>query len=146
MTASEKVAYLKGLIEGQQVDLTTKEGKLLSTIVDILEDLAYGLEDAEENALDIGEELDALSDDLADVEDYLFGDEEEDGCDCGCEDEDCDCDDDDFEYTVVCPSCNSEIVLEAADLEDTVITCPNCGETLELEFDEDDEDDSEDDE
>ena len=38
MTTSEKVAYLKGLAEGMEIDKETKEGKLLNVIIDILED------------------------------------------------------------------------------------------------------------
>lgn len=133
MTAAEKVAYLKGLAEGMGLDKDEKYGKVFTTLVDILEDLAYGLEEEQENSLNIGDELDALSEDLADVEDYLFG---EDDCDC-CDDDDddCCCCDDDEEYSVVCPACGEELELDIEDLESTVIECPSCGETLELEFD-----------
>jgi len=151
MTAAEKVAYLKGLAEGLGLDKDEKYGKVFTTLVDILEDLAYGLEEEQENSLNIGDELDALSEDLADVEDYLFGEDE---CDCDCDDCDCDCDDcddddccccgEDGEYCVVCPACGEELVLEAEDLESTIVNCPACGETLELEFEEDDEEDDED--
>jgi hypothetical protein len=155
MTVSEKVAYLKGLAEGLKLDTETKEGKLISVIIDTLEDIAFELEELNENALDIGEELDAMSDDLADVEEVLFGDDDdddeeddEDGCscgddDCGCEDDDCCCEDDDCAYEVTCPSCGEDIVIEEADLEKGSITCPKCSEKLEFEFDEDDEDDKE---
>lgn len=147
MTAAEKVAYLKGLAEGMGLDKDEKYGKVFTTLVDILEDLAYGLEEEQENSLNIGDELDALSEDLADVEDYLFG---EDDCDCDCDccddDDDCCCGDDDDEYCVVCPACGEELVLEAEDLESTIVNCPACGETLELEFEDDDEDYEEEDE
>jgi DNA-directed RNA polymerase subunit RPC12/RpoP len=149
MTVSEKVAYLKGLAEGLALDTETKEGKLISVIIDTLEDIALELEELNENALDIGDELDALSDDLSDVEEVLFGDdddedEEEDEDDedsCGCGDEDCCCggDDEECAYEVTCPSCGEDIIIEEADLENGSITCPKCGEKLEFEFDEDDE-------
>ena len=42
MTTSEKVAYLKGLAEGFGIDPATREGKILSTIADILEDIGAG--------------------------------------------------------------------------------------------------------
>ena len=38
MTTSEKVAYLKGLAEGLGVDKETKEGRILDSVIDILED------------------------------------------------------------------------------------------------------------
>ena len=39
MTLSEKSAYLKGLMEGMKLDTATNEGKLLSAIVDLLQDI-----------------------------------------------------------------------------------------------------------
>ena len=40
MEITEKVAYLKGLAEGMELDTGKKEGKLLSAIIDVLEDIA----------------------------------------------------------------------------------------------------------
>ena len=68
MTTSEKVAYLKGLAEGLGVDKETKEGRILDSVIDILEDLAHDIEDLEENAWELGEAIDQVSDDLADIE------------------------------------------------------------------------------
>lgn len=144
MSIKEKVAYLKGLADGLGLDAETKEGKLISVIIDTLADMADEIEELSENALDIGEELDAISDDLADVEELLFDDDcddedyddefgdfdDEDGCDCGC----CDGDDDCFAYEVACPSCGSEIVLDESDLAEGSVKCPSCGEELEFEF------------
>ena len=75
MTTSEKVAYLKGLMEGMKFDTETDEGKILSTIVDILGDMAEDMEDMASDLFDLGEDVDAISDDLSDVEDYLVGDD-----------------------------------------------------------------------
>ncbi len=67
MTISEKVAYLKGLAEGLNLDVEkSKEGKLISVMIGILEEVGLSIEDLEENALALGEEIDVLSDDLAD--------------------------------------------------------------------------------
>jgi hypothetical protein len=150
MTVSEKVAYLKGLAEGLALDTQTKEGKLISAIIDTLAEIADELEELGENALDLGEEIDAVSDDLADVEEVLFGDDEDyedddddddddDACGCGCEDDDCCCGDEECAYEVTCPSCGEDIVIDETDLENGVISCPKCGEKLEFEFDEDTE-------
>lgn len=135
MTISEKVAYLKGLAEGMELDTEKKEGKILAAIIDVLDDIADEIEDIEENALDIGDELDAISDDLAEVEEIVYG-EEDDECDC-CHDED------DCMFTITCPSCEEEIVVDEDVLDLGEIVCPNCGETLEFEFDEDDEEEAE---
>ena len=79
MTISEKVAYLKGLAEGLDLDTAkSKEGKLISVMIGIMEELAMSVEDLEENALNLGEEIDVLSDDLADVEEAVFDEDGED--------------------------------------------------------------------
>ena len=89
MTISEKVAYLKGLAEGLNLDVDkSKEGKLISVMIGILEEIGLSIEDLEENALALGEEIDVLSDDLADVEAEVFGEEEDDEDDEDEDDED----------------------------------------------------------
>ena len=40
MTLSEKSAYLKGLMEGMKLDTETNEGKLISEIISMLQDVA----------------------------------------------------------------------------------------------------------
>ena len=100
MTISEKVAYLKGLAEGLNLDTEkSKEGKLISVMIGILEEIGLSIEDLEENTQALGEEIDVLSDDLSDVEDVVF-DEDED------EDEDDEDYDDDW-FEVECPPARS---------------------------------------
>ena len=107
MTISEKVAYLKGLAEGLDLDTTkSKEGKLISVMIGILEELAMSVEDLEENALNLGEEIDVLSDDLADVEEVVFD-----------EDEDSEDYDDDW-FEVECPTCGADILVD----DDALVT------------------------
>ena len=63
MTISEKVAYLKGLAEGLDLDTAkSKEGKLISVMIGILEEIGMSIEDLEENTVALGEEIDAISD------------------------------------------------------------------------------------
>lgn len=130
MTISEKVAYLKGLAEGLNLDTEkSKEGKLISVMIGILEELAMSVEDLEENALNLGEEIDVLSDDLSDVEDVVFEDDEDEE----------DYDDDWFE--VECPTCGADIVVDDEALADGEVECPECGTryAMELSDDEDEE-------
>ena len=84
MTISEKVAYLKGLADGLDLDLeNSKEGKLLVKIIDILEDLGLAVEDLEVEVQAAGDELEALAEDVADVETMLFDELDEDDEDFG---------------------------------------------------------------
>ena len=139
MTTSEKVAYLKGLMEGMKLDTETNEGKLLSVIADILADMAEDMEDLASDLFDLGEDVDAISDDLSDVEDFLCDedwDEEED------EEEEEEEDGEDEEplfFEVTCPSCENTITVDEDVLALGSIQCPNCGEMMEFEFDEDEE-------
>lgn len=140
MEIIEKVAYLKGLAEGMELDTGKKEGKLLSAIIDLLEDIALELEDIEDEQAELSEGLDAVSDDLEDVEDLIFGDDEdedeyeEDELD---EDEDEDC------YATTCPTCEETIYFDESILEDGEVICPNCGEKLEFDMTSLEEEDSE---
>lgn len=143
MKITERVAYLKGLCEGMKLDTSDGNGKLISVISEILEDVALELEDQKENALDLAEEIDQISDDLGDVEDAL-----DELCDdecCDDDDDECCCDDDDDEpvfYEVKCPSCGEEITVDEDIIEIGGIECPKCGEKLEFDCEEDEHDDS----
>ncbi len=128
MTISEKVAYLKGLAEGLNIDTEkSKEGKLINVIIDVLEEVGMSIEDIEDNMEALGEELDAVSDDLSDVEEVVF-EEEDDDCDCCCDD------DDDF-FQVECPNCGDELCIDEAVLESGSIQCPNCKEKFAIDTD-----------
>ena len=127
MTISEKVAYTKGLFDGMELDTTaSKEAKLIASILDILEEVGLSIEDLEENDLDLGEEIDVLSDDLADVEDIVYGLDEE-------EDEDFD---EDF-FEVECPTCEEPIVIDEEALAEGVVQCPNCGDKFSMDLSDD---------
>jgi len=136
MTICEKVAYLKGLKDGLGLDTeASKEGKLISAIIDILEEVGMSIEDLEESTEALGEELDAVSDDLADVEEYLLEDDDEeedddeddeDGCSCGCEDEDF--------FEMECPNCEETLVIDSAVLESGSVQCPNCKEKFTIDL------------
>ena len=128
MTISEKVAYLKGLAEGLDLDtVKSKEGKLISVMIGILEELAMSVEDLEENALNLGEEIDVLSDDLADVEEVVFD-----------EDDDAEDYDDDW-FEVECPTCGADILVDDDALVDGEVECPSCGTRYAMELTDDQE-------
>ena len=147
MTISEKSAYLKGLMDGLKLDTEKDEGKMISAIVDLLGDVTKRLKDVEETTIAISDELDEIEEDLDAIEDFIL--DEEDEWDEEDEDEDWD-EDEDFEegfdfgdedstiYEVEC-ACGEIINFDEEVLEKGSMICPNCGETLEFSF-EDDED------
>lgn len=143
MEITEKVAYLKGLAEGMELDTEKKEGKLLSAIIDVLEDIALELEDIHDETSELADGLDAVSDDLEDVEDVVFGEEDEDEDDEDSEYYEDDLDEDEDCYATTCPTCEETIYFDESVLEDGQVICPNCGEKLEFDtssLDESDED------
>ena len=141
MEITEKVAYLKGLAEGMKLD-SKKERKLLSVIIDVLEDMALELSDLKENQDELYDGLDAVSDDLEDVEDLIDGEEDDEDSEYELDDledgEDC--------YATTCPTCEEIIYFDESVLEDGMVICPNCGEHLEFDLDSLDEEDDETDE
>ena len=141
MTTAEKVAYLKGLMGGMNIDRESNEGKLFSVIADILNDVALDIEELESDIFDLGEDVDAISDDLSDVEDYLFEDEDEDDYDDDDEDYEYDEDEEPLFFEVTCPACENTITVDEDVVNLGAIQCPNCGEMLEFEFDEEEEED-----
>ena len=121
MEITERVAYLKGLAEGMELNTDKREGKLLAAIIDVLEDIALELEDIQDEQAELADGLDAVSDDLEDVEDVVFDEYDE-------EDDDEDC------YATTCPTCEETIYFDESILEDGEVICPNCGEKLEFDL------------
>ena len=154
MTISEKAAYLKGLMDGLDLDTDKAEGKMIAAMVDLLGDMTKRITDIEETTIAISDELDEIEEDLDAIEDYILDEEEdEDYEDLDDEDdEDWDGwneddeegfdfgDEDSIIYEVEC-ACGERINFDEETLEAGSMTCPNCGELLEfsLEDDEDEE-------
>ena len=144
MTISEKAAYLKGLMDGLNLDTEKAEGKMISAIVDLLGDMAKRIADIEETTIAISDELDEIEEDLDAIEDFIL-DEEEDF-----EEEEDLWDDEDEEYEegfdfgdeettiyeVEC-ACGEIIDFDEEVLEQGSMICPNCGETLEFSTEDD---------
>lgn len=136
MTISEKVAYLKGLAEGMELDnQTSKEGKLIEKIIDVLEDVGFAVEDLEVEVEAIADEMDTMAENLSDVESLVLDewDDEEDGCGGGC------CcgsalDDDDTFFEIACPSCGEDIVIDESILDIGEVICPNCGDKFTMDL------------
>ena len=145
MEITEKVADLKGLREGMKLDTETNEGKILSAMVDILEDIGLELEDLWNAQGELEDGLDVVSDDLEDIEDIVYDEDDEDESfddeyyeDDAEDDEDC--------YATTCPTCEETIYFDESVLEDGEVICPNCGEKLEFDMsslEEDSDDDQE---
>jgi len=158
MTISEKAAYLKGLMEGLNLDTDKAEGKLISAMVELLGDVTKKLTDVENTTIAISDELDEIEEDLDAIEDYILDEEDdydEDDYDDYDDFDDDDYDDDDYDeegfdygdedsiiYEVKC-TCGNIINFDEETLEEGSIICDQCGETLEFTFEDDEDEDEE---
>ena len=147
MTITEKAAYLKGLMDGLNLDTEKAEGKMIAAMVDLLGDVTRRLADVEETTIAISDELDEIEEDLDAIEDFIL--DEEDEFDDDYDEFDDEYDDADFEdegfdfgdeettiYEVKC-ACGEIINFDEETLEKGSMTCPNCGELLEFSLEED---------
>ena len=151
MTVVEKAAYLKGLTEGLGMEADSREGRLWAALNDLLADMAHEIEDLHDTDLGHAEALDALAEELSDLEEILFdldddasGDEDEEDGEIPAFSEEDEEDDPDPSYDGViydatCPVCGEEISFDEETLEEGSSRCPNCGELLEFDLDGDDE-------
>lgn len=139
MTASEKVAYLKGLAEGLGIKDSTNEGKLMLAVIDVLESMADDIEAVDAHAADLSDCIADINEDMEYLEDLCLADYDEDedydedddacsGC-CGCDEQ---------EYEVTCPKCGEVVTVYEDDLDFGSIRCPNCDSELEFDLDEED--------
>ena len=102
MSITEKTAYLKGLLEGINLDETKPEGKLLKAVIETLDLMAAEIADLNKETEYIEDYLDELDYDLGDLEsDYYEAWDDEDDEDLD-EDEYCPCDDCDAEDCTDC--------------------------------------------
>ena len=166
MSMMEKAMYLKGLCDGIELDKTTKEGKLIAALLDMVTEMAAEMDDMQAEICELRDYCEELDEDLGDVEEVLLDideDEDEDdfgfdddddeddefecdgdcaGCDfdCGFDDEDDDFFDDEEEdeyFEVICPACGDVINFDST-IDPENLRCPNCGEKFECIVEEDD--------
>ena len=149
MTINEKAAYLKGMMEGLQLDTEKAEGKMIAAMVDLLGDVTKKLTNVEDTTIAISDELDEIEEDLDAIEDFIMDEDEDDYED---EEDFDDYEEEDFEeegfdfgdedttiYEVKC-ACGNVIAFDEETLEAGSIVCDECGETLEFTFEDEDED------
>ncbi len=115
----ENVAYLRGLAEGLEIE-DKKSGKLLSAMIDVLDDMAEAINALNEDVDNLDEFVDLLDEDLTDLEDDFYDEDfETDYCD------------------LVCPECGEVFLVDDPTLFDPAygeneLTCPVCNGKINL--------------
>lgn len=112
--AQRKIAYARGMLQGQRDGDQHGVQELLTSVLDALESVNAAVEAMRHELDELSGYVQAVDDDLFDVEADLYGYEE-------------------AEMTELeCPECHTPLVVEAEFLEDDAseVTCPECGHIL----------------
>ncbi len=125
MDLKERASYVKGLVDGLDPDFSTKEGRILKELLQLLDDVCVAVHDLNEDIDQIYDEIDAIDQDLTEIEDSMT----------------CDCDDDCHDggiYEITCPECKKVVCMDEEMLGNDDLACPNCGTSFEIDFSDDD--------
>ena len=147
---TDHVSYIKGLAEGMKLDTNTNEGMMISKMLEVMAEMAQENAQLRKDLDELNECVESIDDDLAEMDEALFGDEDEDdedgdSCSCGhChghhDDEKEEDGDDDRVVEYTCPHCGEEMTFEVDNFDfDEDYLCPNCHQPLFPEEDEDEE-------
>ncbi len=143
---TDRISYLKGLAAGMKINTEKDSNKLLLEILNAMGEMAEEMQAMTDAHNDLNEYVESIDDDLADLEETLFGEDDEllpdgdDDCISDEDEEDEDEDDEDEEDDLIvyaCPHCGHDIEFHASDVdfeEDTL--CPECGKPIFPEIDE----------
>ena len=134
---TDKVAFLRGMAEGMNLNPDTPENKLLLKMLDVLNDFSQELEALREEQEDLVDYVDSIDEVLSDMEEVLFDDE----------DDLFDHDAAEGEMEYECPHCGYQTKFDLADFDfEEDYLCPQCHKSFfpEIDDDEDDDDDQED--
>ena len=140
MELMEKVAYLKGLVDMAEFDPASKETKVLNAVIDALDEMAKTVTDLTDANTQMCDVIESLDEDLSEIEDDLYGedDEDDDYAEDDYDEDEGDEEDDSDLYEVTCPTCGKVFEVDEEMLDEGEINCPKCGELLEFDLQIDD--------
>ena len=73
MNLTDKMAYLRGMVDGMELDLTTtKEGKVLGQLLDVMQEMTAYVTDLQTQVDELTEVCDLFDQDLGDLEDIVY--------------------------------------------------------------------------
>lgn len=115
------LSYIQGLLEGDLNHQHHVEYRGLSRMADVVDLLVESVEQLERRLTELEEYVEAIDEDLNDVELICYDDEE--------------VPDEEHEIEVTCPECGEDVIIDEDDLDDdhVELLCPNCHTVLDLE-------------
>ena len=134
MNINKESAYLRGLLEGFELDSNKKETKLFTKMLELIDEMADHITALEADNAELREYVEELDHDLGAVEEDLYVTDDDDYDDDDDEEEDDDEDEDEeYEdeeyYELECPSCG-EIICFDESIDPDELVCPACGEKI----------------
>ena len=128
MNINKESAYLRGLLEGYELDSNKKETKLFTKMLELIDEMADHITALEADNAEMREYIEELDHDLGAVEEDLYMTDDDDECYDDDEEDDFDEEDDEY-YELECPACG-EIVCFDESLDPDDLVCPACGEKI----------------
>ncbi|WP_018132451.1 CD1247 N-terminal domain-containing protein [Effusibacillus pohliae] len=132
----ERMAYIKGLSSGLNLNENSPEGRILLEMMELLDGIVRAVDQLAVQQNDLEEYLGAVDEDLTDLEQDFY-DEYDDYDDYEEEDlvcEACDEADDDIQYLEMeCPHCHGTVFVDSTVFDDDEVVevlCPECHETI----------------
>ena len=134
---TDRISYLKGMAAGMKLNMEKDSNQLMLEMLTVMGEMAEEMAAMTEAHNDLNEYVESIDDDLADLEETLFGDEElEDGEELDGDEED-ELDEDDL-IAYACPHCGHDIEFHASDVDfDENYLCPECQKPIFPELQED---------
>ena len=131
---TDRVAFLRGLAEGMQLDASKPESKLMLKMLEVLDEMAKDNDDLHKALDELNDYVESIDEDLSDMEEDIYGDAtDEDDEEDEDDDESADDEDDEDERTVeyACPYCGEVMVFDVERFDfDEDYLCPNCHKPL----------------
>lgn len=137
---TDRISFLKGMAAGMKLNMDKDNNKLLLEMLNVMGEMAEEMAAMTEAHNDLNEYVESIDDDLAELEETLFGEEEMDAEDVDIDGEDDDEDEfgEDDLIVYACPHCGHEIEFHATDVDfDEDYLCPECQKPIFPELGED---------
>ena len=137
---TDRISYLKGMAAGMKLNMDKDSNKLMLEMLTVMGEMAEEMAAMTEAHNDLNEYVESIDDDLAELEETLFGEEEMDDEDVDIDGEDEDEDEfgEDDLIVYACPHCGHEIEFHASDVDfDEDYLCPECQKPIFPELGED---------
>ncbi len=134
---TDRISYLKGMAAGMKLNMEKDSNKLMLEMLTVMGEMAEEMAAMTDAHNDLNEYVESIDDDLAELEETLFGEDEE------MEGEEIE-DEDDEEFgeedliLYACPHCGHDIEFNPGDVDfDEDFLCPECGKPVFPELGED---------